>query len=75
MAQTSTPAYRSPYHERVQALIPRHDPRHVEAYMRLTHPTMDGLSARQFAREAHIAARCVDMDPLGAEQLAQCMGL
>lgn len=27
------------------------DPRHVEAWMRLEHPTLDGLSPAQFATE------------------------
>ena len=32
------------------------DPRHVEAYMRVEHPTLDGLSAERF--RAEVAIEC-----------------
>lgn len=35
------------------------DPRHVEAFMRLEHSTLDGLSALQFNEEVAIAVECV----------------
>jgi hypothetical protein len=31
------------------------DPRHVEAWMRLENPTLDGLSAAEFEREIDLA--------------------
>lgn len=35
------------------------DPRHVEAYMRLEHGCLDGLSKRQFQDEVRICIACV----------------
>ena len=49
----------------------RHDPRHVEAYMRLEHPTLDGLSRGRFAAEVEIAVECIDQGGADvAEELA-----
>lgn len=63
------------YHARMIALHPSHDPRQIEAYMRLAHPTLDALSASEFEREARLAAACIvrggrDM----AQRLAVSMG-
>lgn len=52
-----------------------HDPRHIEAWMRLEHGTLDGLSYSKFAREVEIAAACCDADPAGSESLARSYGL
>lgn len=52
------------------------DPRHIEAYMRLSHPTLDGLSADEFRYEAEIACICVSVaGPTVAEHLALSTGL
>ena len=53
----------------------RYDPRHIEAWMRLEHGTLDGLSASEFAAEVEIARQCVDADPSGSASLAQSYGL
>jgi hypothetical protein len=52
------------------------DPRHIEAFMRLEHPTLDGLSRGQFASEVDISAACVQQaGPAESEQLAESFGL
>ena len=35
------------------------DPRHVEAWMRSGHPTLDALSMSAFEREVAVALRCI----------------
>ena len=53
-----------------------HDPRHIEAYMRLEHPTLDGLSRAAFHREVLIALDCLQATTKqDAEALAQSFGL
>ena len=52
------------------------DPRWVEAYMRIEHPTLDHLSQDQFAAAVRYAAACIDV--VGedkAKQLARTFGL
>ena len=52
------------------------DPRHVEAFMRLEHPTLDGLDRRQFDSEVRIAIACIDEGGLiEAEACAESFGL
>lgn len=52
------------------------DPRHVEAYIRLEHPTLDHLTPFQFAGQTCVALECVRIcGPLEAEDLAQSFGL
>lgn len=51
------------------------DPRHVEAYMRLQHSTLDGLSAVQFNYEVRLFAGVVMTELPDAELLAQSYGL
>jgi hypothetical protein len=52
------------------------DARHIEAYMRLEHPTLDGLSASQFSEEVLICVACVDADGReNAERCARSFGL
>jgi hypothetical protein len=36
-----------------------HDPRHIEAWMRLEHSTLDGLSFTQFKQDVEIAIDCI----------------
>lgn len=52
------------------------DPRFVEAWMRVEHPSLDGLSPAQFTEEVTIAVACVAAGPRAqSEALAQSMGL
>jgi hypothetical protein len=52
------------------------DPRHVEAWMRVEHPTLDGLSRRQFIAAMHVALGCaIDAGPEASEALAASFGL
>jgi len=52
------------------------DPRHIEAYMRLEHATLDGLSREQFGRSVRISSCCVQTEGTRkAEELAESYGL
>jgi hypothetical protein len=52
------------------------DPRHIEAYMRLQHSTLDGLSKAAFAREVRLCVECIKQGGLeAAERNAQSFGL
>ncbi len=52
------------------------DVRHLEAWMRLEHSTLDGLGHQQFDEEVAIALQCVEAGPLAdSEALAQSYGL
>ena len=52
------------------------DPRHIEAYMRLEHGTLDALSKERFRGEVALCAECVIADGiLNAESLAKSYGL
>jgi hypothetical protein len=59
-----------------QGLIGVADARHIEAWMRCEHPTLDGLSTEEFSREVALAAACV-REASGdlSEQLAKSFGL
>jgi len=46
------------YAEQIQALT-SNDPRHVEAWMRLEHGTLDHLTASRFESEVCIANACI----------------
>jgi hypothetical protein len=64
------------YHARMRQYQPKHDPRLIEAYMRLEHSTLDGLTAYEFENEARIAALCIEHGGRAqAERLAVSMGL
>lgn len=69
------------YRERISETLARagfigqYDPRHVEAFMRGEHPTLDGLSTSEFGREVLSAAKCVDAGGKAlAEDVAQSFG-
>lgn len=50
----------SPYEAKIRSLIPDDvDPRYVEAWMRVEHSTLDGLSPSDFRGEVAIAVQCV----------------
>lgn len=64
------------YQQHIKELAPDHDPRHIEAYIRLAHSTLDGLNAEQFAQEVYIGRECVVADGTeNAERLARSFGL
>lgn len=75
------PNHKSPYYERIKgylSLLNREqvDPRHVEAYMRLEHPTLDGLSVGAFKKEVKFSIQCIDAStPEENEAAAQSFGL
>ena len=51
------------------------DPRHIEAYMRLEHPTLDALSADAFTAEVQVALDCIAYGGTAdAESLARSFG-
>ncbi len=73
---------RSPYSQTIREAMARSgrigaaDPRHVEAWMRLEHGCLDGLSTGQFAAEVEVALACIAAGPVSAsESLAQSLGL
>ena len=72
---------KSPYYDIIREQIAKQgaigtDPRHVEAYMRLGHSTLDGLSASQFRNEVEGCIGCVHADGIeNAERCAQSFGL
>ena len=52
------------------------DPRHIEGYMRLEHPTLNGLSSERFTFEVGIGLACVRADGVeAAERNARSFGL
>ena len=64
------------YRDRIAALAPAYDPRHIEAYMRVENNTLDWMSAGRFACEVEIARQCVDGGGREmAERLAQSYGM
>ena len=66
------------YYQREIAKIapPSYDPRHIEAYMRLEHATLGGLTARRFTAEIKLCMACVDeAGNIAAERCAKSFGL
>jgi hypothetical protein len=64
------------YQAMISGIVPNHNPRHVEAFMRCEHSTLDGLSRDMFRQEAVLASACVDEAGADmAELLAQSFGL
>lgn len=77
MTTKSASYYAAPIRETMAKLgfVGAADPRHVEAWMRLEHPTLDALSAAQFEHEVGIALLCIDeASPQENEALAESMG-
>ena len=55
---------------------PRYDPRWIEAYMRLEHPTLNGLSFDAFVKDALICIEVVkEAGKKEAEACAKSFGL
>lgn len=50
---------KSLYADRIRALEPHYDPRHIEAYMRLQYATLDHLDQATFEQEVDIAVACI----------------
>lgn len=68
----ATPGYKS----EIEKLAPHHDARHIEAYTRNAHGTLDALSAEEFRREVYLAVACIEFDGRdAAERLAGSYGL
>ncbi|HEU5019652.1 MAG TPA: hypothetical protein VFT69_16965 [Pseudolabrys sp.] len=63
------------YADRIRSIVPASEPRHVEAWMRSEHGTLDHLSPEQFVLEAQVAADLAAIDPAMSEALAQSFGL
>ena len=64
------------YQQRIRDLAPGYDPRHIEAYIRVAHSTLDGLSPQEFRYEVRVACGCVDEGGLPmAERIALSFGL
>ena len=63
------------YQQRIASLT-NANPRHVEAFMRVEHNTLDKFSAQRFASEVEFAAICVrEAGPEMAEKIAASFGL
>ena len=76
--QTAAPSVgaKSLYADRIRALEPHYDPRHIEGYMRLQYSTLDHLDADTFAHEVDIAVGCIQEGGTeAAERNAQSFGL
>ena len=64
------------YQGLIAALAPDADVRHVEAWMRLEHRTLDALSPERFAQEVRVALACIaEAGPDESEALAASFGL
>ena len=66
---------KSPYADRIKALEPHYDPRHIEGYMRLQYATLDHLDADTVAHEVDIAVGCIQEGGIeAAERNARSFG-
>lgn len=64
------------YQRRIAERTTDVDPRHIEAWMRLEHPTLDGLSAAGFEHEIDLAVMAIaTAAPAESEALAASFGL
>lgn len=65
------------YQERIAEIVgPSVDPRHVEAWMRIEHGTLDQLSASAFVCDVMVAMRCISAAGVEqSEELARSYGL
>lgn len=64
------------YRDLIMKLAPKHNPVHVEAWMRLEHDTLDCLSPSMFRHEVAIACACIDQSGQQATaELTRSMGL
>jgi hypothetical protein len=64
------------YADLCREFVPSCDPRHVEAWIRFEHSTLEGLSRDRFRYEALIAERCIrEAGVEQSEALAKSFGL
>lgn len=68
------------YREEIRRILAREgfigiDPAHVEAWMRLEHSTLDGLSGAAFRREVMTSAKLAGDAPAESVELARSYGL
>lgn len=64
------------YADHITTLASGADPAHIEAWMRLEHGTLDGLSRGQFVREVQTALSCIKAAGLNeCDDLARSFGL
>lgn len=64
------------YQDRIKAIAPTYDPRHIEAFMRSERGTLDDLSPARFRAEVKMAALCINEGGLEfAERIAKSFGL
>ncbi len=64
------------YQELIRQFAPAANPRHVEAWMRIEHPTLDHLSRDMFRHEVAIAVDCIGQAGVDqSEALSRSMGL
>jgi len=68
------------YQKRIEKELQKHgwcdDPRHIEAYMRLSYGTLDNISTELFNEEVVLCHHCIKEDGVcNAEELAQSYGL
>lgn len=64
------------YQAIIKQIAPNYDPRHIEAFMRSEHGTLDKLSRSRFKAEVYIASACVDEGGKDlAERIAKSYGL
>lgn len=59
-----------------QGHIERYAPRHIEAFIRIEHSTLDWMDKGRFALEVEIARKCIDaVGSETAEVCARSLGL
>jgi hypothetical protein len=69
------------YQNMIAEILARHgrtgyDPRHIEAFMRLEHGTLDAMSHEQFEREVEASRICVkSVSYEASEHLAKSFGI
>jgi hypothetical protein len=65
----------TPYGHQIKALAPSYDPRHIEAFMRSEHGTLDHLTLSRFKQEVRTAITCIREGGIEfAEKLAKSYG-
>ena len=64
------------YRQRIKQIAPAYDPRHIEAFMRSAHGTLDHMPAWLFKQEVRMAMECIDQGGKDmAERLAKSYGM
>jgi hypothetical protein len=67
---------RAPYEHLIKQFAPdKYDPRHIEAFMRVRHSTLEGLTRSEFRKEVKLAMACIDeLGSTEAEKYAKSFG-